>query len=119
MPRAPTPSSGHGAVALWAVGGAIASAADPVAGGAASLVSRRMIFFINLPAGLIALAMVPAATPTRAPALPMLPVGMGGPPAMPPTTALLVDSVPPHHTGTASGVFNASRRLGGGLAVAV
>ncbi|CAM5721694.1 MULTISPECIES: MFS transporter [Streptomyces] len=70
-------------------------------------------------AGLIALAMAPAATPTWALALLMLPVGIGGPLAMPPTTALLVSSVPQHHTGTASGVFNTSRQLGGALAVAV
>ncbi|MEU6251341.1 MFS transporter [Streptomyces sp. NPDC047043] len=70
-------------------------------------------------AGLIALAAVPAATPTWALALLMLPVGMGGPLAMPPTTALLVNSVPAGQTGTASGVFNTSRQIGGALAVAV
>ncbi|MET8179815.1 MFS transporter [Streptomyces sp. NPDC005336] len=69
--------------------------------------------------GLLLLALVPAATPTWALALLMLPVGMGGPLAMPPTTALLVDSVPAQQTGTASGVFNTSRQLGGALAVAV
>ncbi|MEU6655660.1 MFS transporter [Streptomyces sp. NPDC046900] len=70
-------------------------------------------------AGLIALAAVPGSTPTWALALLMLPVGMGGPLAMPPTTALLVNSVPARQTGTASGVFNTSRQLGGAIAVAV
>ncbi|MFG2440525.1 MFS transporter [Streptomyces sp. NPDC048508] len=69
--------------------------------------------------GLLLLALVPAGTPTWALALLMLPVGMGGPLAMPPTTALLVNSVPAQQTGTASGVFNTSRQLGGALAVAV
>ncbi|MFE9813013.1 MFS transporter [Streptomyces sp. NPDC005548] len=69
--------------------------------------------------GLLPLALVPAGTPTWALALLMLPVGMGGPLAMPPTTALLVNSVPARQTGTASGVFNTSRQLGGALAVAV
>ncbi|MFC9056717.1 MFS transporter [Streptomyces sp. NPDC057074] len=70
-------------------------------------------------AGLITLALVPETTPTWALAALMLPVGLGGPLAMPPTTALLVNSVPAQQTGTASGVFNTSRQLGGALAVAV
>ncbi|MFC1415050.1 MFS transporter [Streptacidiphilus cavernicola] len=69
--------------------------------------------------GLTLLAVAPAHTPTWALALLMLPVGMGGPLAMPPTTALLVNSVPAHQTGIASGVFNTSRQLGGALSVAV
>ncbi|MFC1407377.1 MULTISPECIES: MFS transporter [Streptacidiphilus] len=69
--------------------------------------------------GLAVLALTPSSTPTWVLALLMLPVGLGGPLAMPPTTAQLVDSVPAHLTGTASGVFNTSRQLGGALAVAV
>lgn len=38
---------------------------------------------------------------------------------MPPTTAILLESVPPHRGGVASGVFNTSRQVGGALAVAV
>jgi MFS family permease len=69
--------------------------------------------------GLLSLALVPAGIPTWTLALLMLPVGLRGPLAMPSTTALLVNSVPAHQTGTASGVFNTSRQLGGALAVAV
>jgi DHA2 family methylenomycin A resistance protein-like MFS transporter len=38
---------------------------------------------------------------------------------MPPVTGLLLNSVPGHLAGTASGVFNTSRQAGGALAVAV
>ncbi|GAA1156609.1 hypothetical protein GCM10009654_10560 [Streptomyces hebeiensis] len=38
---------------------------------------------------------------------------------MPPTTALLLEHVPAHQTGTAGGVFHTSRQVGGALAVAV
>jgi len=49
----------------------------------------------------------------------MVLVGLGGPLVMPMTTALLLGQVPPAQAGTASGVFNTSRQVGGALAVAV
>ena len=49
----------------------------------------------------------------------MLPVGLAGPLVLPPITALLLNSVPDGVAGTASGVFNTSRQLGGALAIAV
>ena len=49
----------------------------------------------------------------------MLPVGLAGPLVMPPATAVLLNSVPDALAGTASGVFNTSRQLGGALAIAV
>jgi MFS transporter, DHA2 family, methylenomycin A resistance protein len=49
----------------------------------------------------------------------MIMIGFGGPLVMPPVTAVLLDSVPEYRTGTASGVFNTSRQLGGALAVAM
>ncbi|UGQ13959.1 MFS transporter [Yinghuangia sp. ASG 101] len=70
-------------------------------------------------AGSVALAVAPASTPVWASALLLVPVGMAGPLVMPPTTALLLDAVPSEQTGTAGGVFNTSRQIGGALAVAV
>lgn len=46
------------AIAVWAIGGAVASAVGPLVGGIVSLVSWRMIFFINLPVGAVALALL-------------------------------------------------------------
>ncbi len=69
--------------------------------------------------GLAALAMVPAATPVWLLAALMMLVGLGGPLVMPPVTGVLLNSVPAHLSGTASGVFNTGRQVGGALAVAV
>ena len=66
---------------------------------------------------LLAVASATASPPTVA-AL-MLLVGLAGPLIMPPITALLLNSVPDSLAGTASGVFNTSRQLGGALAIAV
>jgi len=48
---------GH-AIALWAVGGAVASAAGPVVGGFLTLVSWRLIFVINVPTGILVLVLL-------------------------------------------------------------
>jgi MFS transporter, DHA2 family, methylenomycin A resistance protein len=66
----------------------------------------------------VALAVVPAA-PTWLLAVLMVLVGLGGPLVMPPVTGVLLNSVPSRQAGTASGVFNTSRQVGGALAIAV
>jgi DHA2 family methylenomycin A resistance protein-like MFS transporter len=66
-----------------------------------------------------ALAVVPADSPAWLLAALMVLVGVAGPLVMPPVTALLLNAVPGSRAGTASGVFNASRQVGGALAVAV
>jgi sugar phosphate permease len=70
-------------------------------------------------AGLTALALVPGSAPVWLLALLMVPVGLGGPLVMPPLTAVLLNAVPGHRAGVASGVFNTSRQVGGALAVAI
>ena len=48
----------------------------------------------------------------------MVPVGVGGSFTVPPLTSLLLDSLPAERAGTASGVLNTFRQLGGSLGVA-
>ena len=45
------------AVAIWAMGGAIASSSAPVLGGVLTVVSWRLIFLINIPVGVVAIAL--------------------------------------------------------------
>src|SRR4051794_37292111 len=61
----PDPVRRARAVAVWAMGGAIASSCAPLLGGALTLVSWRAIFFVNVPAG--ALAFVLLARTRRSP----------------------------------------------------
>jgi DHA2 family methylenomycin A resistance protein-like MFS transporter len=70
-------------------------------------------------AGLGVLAAFPSTASYIVLALLMVPIGLAGPLIMPPITALLLNSVPDAQAGTASGVFNTSRQVGGALAVAV
>ncbi|OZB87971.1 MAG: hypothetical protein B7X41_10625, partial [Microbacterium sp. 14-71-5] len=68
--------------------------------------------------GLLALAGMPASAPSWVVALLMIPVGVGGALTVPPLTSLLIDSVPASRAGTASGVLNMVRQMGGSLGVA-
>jgi EmrB/QacA subfamily drug resistance transporter len=70
-------------------------------------------------AGLAVLAVVPSSTPVWVLAGLMVLVGLAGPLVSPPVTAVLLNSVPGHQAGVASGIFNTSRQVGGALAVAV
>src|SRR5207248_562996 len=54
----PEPARRARAVAVWAMGGALASSAGPVLGGLLTLVSWRLIFFVNVPVGAAALVLV-------------------------------------------------------------
>jgi EmrB/QacA subfamily drug resistance transporter len=74
--------------------------------------------FGAMAAGLVALSMDTASTPIAALALLMMLVGLAGPFVAPPIAAVLLDSVPALLAGTAGGVYNTSRQLGGALAVA-
>lgn len=46
------------AVGVWAMGGAVASSSGPVLGGVLTLLDWRLIFFINVPVGALALALL-------------------------------------------------------------
>ncbi|WP_051901353.1 MFS transporter [Streptomyces aureus] len=69
--------------------------------------------------GLLLLALLPTSAPAWAIAALMVLVGLAGPLVMPPVTAVLLNAVPAHRAGVASGLFNTSRQVGGALAVAV
>lgn len=68
--------------------------------------------------GLVALALAPLDQPRWAIALLMIPVGVGGSLTVPPVTSMLLDSVPGSNGGTASGVLNTARQVGGSMGVA-
>jgi sugar phosphate permease len=74
---------------------------------------------MSMAVGLAGVALLPVAAPVRLIAALMVLVGLGGPFVAPPITAVLLSSVPATLAGTASGVFNTSRQIGGALAVAV
>jgi MFS transporter, DHA2 family, methylenomycin A resistance protein len=69
--------------------------------------------------GLLTLALAPPTAPTLLVALLMVPVGVGGSFTVPPVTAAFMDAIPAQRAGTASGVLNTARQMGGSLGVAV
>lgn len=74
---------------------------------------------ISMVVGLLALAVAPAHTPVVVVALLMVPVGVGGSFTVPPIASLLIDSVRIEQAGTASGVLNTFRQMGGSFGVAI
>jgi MFS transporter, DHA2 family, methylenomycin A resistance protein len=70
-------------------------------------------------AGLAGLCLLPEDSPTLLVAFVMVPVGVGGSFTVPPIIALVMDNVPAERAGTASGVVNTARQVGGSLGVAV
>jgi DHA2 family methylenomycin A resistance protein-like MFS transporter len=91
---------------------------------AASLVARfgsRALITTGLLvqcAGLVVIAALPAGVPVWLVAAAMVPVGVGGALTVPPIASLVIDNAPAEAAGTASGVLNTSRQLGGSLGVA-
>lgn len=69
--------------------------------------------------GLAGLWLLPADAPVVLVALVMVPVGVGGSFTVPPIIALVMDNVPAQRAGTASGVVNTARQVGGSLGVAI
>lgn len=83
--------------------------------------ARRLITtgLLYMAFGLLSIAGLSATAPVWVASGLMFLVGLAGPLIAPPITAVLLSSVPTPLTGTASGVFNTSRQVGGALAVAV
>jgi MFS family permease len=83
--------------------------------------ARRVVSagFALMSMGLVALSLVPTSTPVAVFAALMVLVGLAGPTVAPTMTTVLLSAVPAQQAGTASGLFNTSRQLGGALAVAV
>ncbi len=83
--------------------------------------ARRVITLglVVLALGQAMFLVISETTPITGLALMMIVVGLAGPLTIPPITAVLLNSVPNHEAGTASGVFNTGRQIGGALAVAV
>ncbi len=100
----------------------IGAVLTPFSARIAERVGARTVITVGLAlmtAGLVILAVVPSSTPVWVLAALMVLVGLAGPLVMPPVTAVLLNGVPGQWAGTASGVFNTSRQVGGALAVAV
>jgi len=100
----------------------IGAALTPFSARSAEKTGARVLIItglVSMATGLVILAVLPSTTPVPALAGSMVLAGLAGPLVMPPLTAVLLNSVPPHRAGVASGVFNTSRQVGGALAVAV
>ncbi len=82
---------------------------------------KRLIVtgLVLMTVGLAGVGLLPASAPLSLIAVLMMLVGLAGPAVSPPATAMLLDAVPHHQAGVASGMFNTSRQVGGALAVAV
>lgn len=83
--------------------------------------ARRLLptGLVALAAGLTLVGTLSAVVPVWTTSALMVLVGLSGPLIMPPSTASLLSGVPAELAGTASGVFNTSRQVGGALSVAV
>lgn len=84
--------------------------------------SRRALIIagqIGMATGLVTLALVPHGAPVWIASCLMILVGVGGVITVPPIAALILDAAPADLAGTASGVLNTVRQLGGSLGVAI
>lgn len=74
---------------------------------------------VGMGIGLVGIVLLPGTAPVWVVAALMAVVGVGGGFTVPPIAALILEVAPQHLAGTASGVLNMFRQLGGSLGVAV
>jgi DHA2 family methylenomycin A resistance protein-like MFS transporter len=74
---------------------------------------------VVMAAGLAGLCFLPPDAPVLLVAALMIPVGVGGSFTVPSIIAVVLDQVPADRAGTASGVVNTARQVGGSLGVAI
>ncbi|KNB52016.1 MFS transporter [Streptomyces caatingaensis] len=101
---------------------AVITAANLLSPRLAERLGRRPVILVGqavLAVAMFALLPLGEGTPMWRVVFLLVPMGLGGALAMPALTALLMDAVPAHRAGTASGLFNAVRQTGGALSVAV
>jgi MFS transporter, DHA2 family, methylenomycin A resistance protein len=118
--RARAASAGAGAAFLPMM--LIGAALTPFSARLAGKLGARPLIITGLAlmtAGLVTIAVLAPVTSAWGLALLMILTGLGGPLVMPPMTAVLLNSVPDHRAGVASGILSTSRQAGGALAVAV
>jgi MFS transporter, DHA2 family, methylenomycin A resistance protein len=82
------------------------------------LLPATLVGIAVMAAGLIGLGLLPLAAPVWVVALAMVPVGVGGSFTVPPLTALIMGAIPAERAGTAGGVLNTARQMGGSVGVA-
>lgn len=87
-----------------------------VRSGSVAMIAAGQLF---MALGLAGLWLLPANAPALLVAAVMVPVGVGGSFTVPPIIALVMDHVPADKAGTASGVINTARQVGGSLGVAI
>jgi MFS transporter, DHA2 family, methylenomycin A resistance protein len=112
------PATGAAFLPMMLIGAVV----TPFSARIAERLGARMLItcgLVLMTAGMVILAAVSPSAPVWVLAALMVLTGLAGPLVMPPVTAVLLNSVPGHRAGTASGVFNTSRQVGGALAVAV
>jgi len=82
------------------------------------VITTTVVGIVVMLVGLVSLSLLSMSAPVWGVALAMVPVGVGGSFTVPPLTALLLNQVPADRAGTASGLLNTARQLGGSLGVA-
>jgi EmrB/QacA subfamily drug resistance transporter len=99
------------------------AALTPFGARLAECLSARVVIAVGLGAMAVGLTVLAALVLTPSPvwmlSAVMILTGLAGATVTSPMTGLLLNAVPQHQAGTAGGVFNTSRQVGGALAVAV